>query len=615
MVKFTYTFPVELISALKKSIYIEDTCLFHKVNEYAIKAGYIVHPNACSQATLIWAKQLVMNPNSTFYKSWADIEKRDECELALNQLLHYLTTYGVRVITGEDSIEGNGFTLNDEPLVLDYKNYKVITATQPKEIFADLYSMLKSGIALNSDIVSQAVKFIKHYDFLSSVKLDDVQNKEAQALLSLAKGQLPDDEFGILRVLVYIMTGSTMLIKSNEFIQQIKMGATTPDAILLLNSLTEDQMKSLAHIFLRYKPIFLAMKSANSATVNRIRRLAVKHHKPLVKGFWETILSENSEDTLTIARRNASDISNFKKIQLMEGILYRKQNPENQFYHIRNGKTFIRSDYSPKSNDKFLTRLYEILMDSLIDSLKKKHVKEDGTLKTIKLPKELSIVCPTSEKNFVGNIPSGSFIKTDNENIILGIYWRNEWGTNDFDLHYSGLDGTYYGWCSQFKKGKDVLFSGDMTNADPEASECFYLKQGLFEGSLAVHRFYGTTEKSKFRFYIAKEERDSLEHNYMVDPSKITFDCMIDTEDDGEHQIGFVFDEKVYISNESLSCGQVPNECITELYKETFLKKLKAHITIKDLLTVAGFELVEENADIDLSQLNKADLINFFSEN
>ena len=604
-----YLFSTKLISTLNESIYVDDVSLFAAVNKYAVKAGYIVHPNACSKATLAWAKELAINPNSTFFKNWKEISDRSETELVLNQMLHYVTTYGVAETLGEDAVIGNGFTQNENPITLSYKDYKIISAAQPKEIFSDLYGMLESGIALNSETVKDIINFFKEYDFFSAVDLDDVLNKEAQALLSLAMGEMPKDEFGMLRVLVYAATGSTMLIKSYSVIEQLSLSHNST-VQLMLDNLTEEQMKALSHIFLRYKPIFLALKHFNAKTINRIRRLAIKNHKPLVKGFWETCLSE--EDSLEYAKNHVTDISNFKKIQLMEGILYRKQETENQFYHIRNGKSFIRTDYKPSVNKEYLNNLYEILADSLIDSLKKKYTKEDGTLKTIKLPDNVTVVCPTSEKNFVGNIPAGSFVKTDKKNILMGIYWRNDWGTYDFDLHFEDLDGKNYGWNAAHKDGERILYSGDMTRAEPEAAECFYLDKAV-EGSLSVYRFYGEKPKSQFRFYVAKDDCETLERNYMVDPNKIVFDCMIDVDADGEKQLGFVFDDRIYLTNESLGNTAVPNHKMSEIYRQVMPAKLKSHIIIKDLLTVAGFELVKENADIDLSQLNKADLINFFA--
>ena len=400
-------------------------------------------------------------------------------------------------------------------------------------------------------------------------------------------------------------------------------------------NLTEEQMKSLSQIFLRYKPLFLVLKSGNASTINRIRRLAVKNHKPLKAGLWERILSTQTEEDLTEAFDKVGELNNYRKIQLMEAILYRRQHPENQFYHIRNGKTFIRADYKPSYNAEYCNELYTILMDSLIKDIRAKYTKEDGTVMSVKLPKGIMLVCPTSEKNFVGNIPSGSYVKfaekdeTPND-IIFGIYWRDEWGTNDFDLHYAGFNGQNYGWNYRHKEDTSLMFSGDMTRANPEASECFFLNGDAPKGTLSCYRYWGETTSSKFKVWIAKEKASEDRHvdneyfkyaegkrknlGYMADPANIVFDTIIDTEGDGDKQIGCVLDNRLYFTNESLSGGRVPNKDTTELYKEALPKKLNSHIVLNDLLTVAGIPIVDENADIDLSKLNKADLINFFAK-
>jgi hypothetical protein len=172
-----------------------------------------------------------------------------------------------------------------------------------------------------------------------------------------------------------------------------------------------------------------------------------------------------------------------------------------------------------------------------------------------------------------------------------------------------------------------------MTRANPEASECFFLSGDAPEGTLSCYRYWGDKPTSKFKVWVAKEQPVSGRHvsckdyegdygfdrranyGYMADPANIVFDSIIDCEDNGEHQIGCVIDNKLYFTNESLNGGRVPNKNTNDLYKEAVPKKLNSHIVLKDLLTVAGIPVVEGDteADIDLSVPNKADLINFFS--
>lgn len=606
-----------LIGALNKSIWVDaNSDTFKKVNEKAIKVGYLVHPNACSFSVIKFLNEQEFNPNATFWKSWNDVKSRSEEELCFAQALHYVSTYGVQSVLGEDFVVGNGFVPNEHPEVLPFENLKIINAATKEEIFSDLYEMLTGGIALSSKTINEIVEFIKDYKMEGLIDLDQIKNREALPLLCALKKQLPNDEFSMLRVLCFIATNTTMLIKSSEYLGYLRSSLPNTQVTELLESLSEKQLRALSRIFLRYKPIFLALKEASPATINRIRRLAVKNHRPFVKRFWECCLDKNKADMemLDYARGDVNDISTFKKVQLLEAILYRKQNPKNQFYHIRNGKTYIRADYQLPTGE-YYDELYQILLDSLIKSLIKKYKKEDGTLSTIKLPKEIELVVPTSEKSFIGNIPNGSYVKFDTDSIVMGIYWRGEWGTQDYDLHYSSINGENYGWNAYHRNDKDdILYSGDMTRANPEASECFRIKGKAADGVLSIYRYWGESPTSKFKFYVAKNHTpENFKENYMVDPKEINFEAVFETDESHVKQLGAIFNDKLYFTNESVGSGRVPNHNIIDIYKETLPKKLASHIVISDLLKVAGFPLVEENADIDLSNLSKADLINFFT--
>ena len=88
--------------------------------------------------------------------------------------------------------------------------------------------------------------------------IDDVKNKEAQATIAALTGVYPQDEFALLRCLVYRATGSTMLIKSKDVIACVKKNADK----IPLGVLSDAQLVKLSRIFLRFKPLFLAMKAS-----------------------------------------------------------------------------------------------------------------------------------------------------------------------------------------------------------------------------------------------------------------------------------------------------------------------------------------------------------------
>ena len=62
---------------------------FAKVNEVAMKYGYIIHPECCTKDVAAWLKEQSFNPNATFYKEWEDITSKTRFELLVDQILHY----------------------------------------------------------------------------------------------------------------------------------------------------------------------------------------------------------------------------------------------------------------------------------------------------------------------------------------------------------------------------------------------------------------------------------------------------------------------------------------------------------------------------------------------
>ncbi len=121
-----------------------------------------------------------------------------------------------------------------------------------------------------------------------------------------------------------------------------------------------------------------------------------------------------------------------------------------KMYIIRNGKTYTKSTL-PSTNDYSMPKAF--LKDSLVESLKSKACK-------IKLPKDIRLAIPSSEKTFVGNIPFGSYIDVAGKNSIFGIVWRGEDGAQDLDLSYFDYNGQKIGWNSHYFSGEQAGETG-----------------------------------------------------------------------------------------------------------------------------------------------------------
>lgn len=587
---------------------------FAKMNAKAVKYGYIIHPDCCNEAVWNWLDSLTANYNATFYKEWDDILSKNRFELFLDQILHYATTYGT------DFSLGNGYVPNDGSIVPSFTNLKVIEPISETDMFQKCVDVLNSGIALKESTTAVLCAFVFYFLKNSNASdgeiievLTNIKNKEAQALLSQKFKLMPNDEFGILRCLVHEYTNSFLLIKSREAVKLIKTAAENYEVEAPILRLNESQIKRLSRIFYRFKPLFLAMKTKYTASVvNRMRHLAYSNHTPFKIGFWENIVS--TKRPIEEVKNQLEKLDNFRKIRILmlvrERLLF---DTKTGIFPIRNGKLYVRENYTPTYDKAWLTMLYFTIRASLAESLSKKACR-------VKLPKNLNLVLPTSEKTFVGNIPFGSSFKMTKNNIV-GVYWRNEWNTNDYDLSMVDLKGRILSWRGSYtSQDGDVIFSGDMTNADPEASELFYIRKTAPDGIIKLNKFRGGDE-SKFRFFFANEvlDVDRLK-NHMVDPNSVKFDTMIEFNGGGEKTIGMFFENEFFFMDFVSGKNRVSSSGkYSEVVIDAMKRKMKSLIGLEDILKDAGFTFVSDDdedetpPEIDFTNLEKDTFIKLLS--
>ena len=621
---------------------------FGKVNAVSAPLGWIVHPDCCNKSVMNWLKTLTKNYNATFYKEWNDVVSKTRLELLMDQLLHYASTYG-QLSEGNEP-EGNGYVPNSDPMTPMFKQLKMLEPISEDELEEKCLEVLMSGIALKEKTMKDICDFwidktkeLMTRDILAST-LSSIKNREALVYICDKTNTLPEDEFGMLRMLVYKYTGSTMIIKNRAAIATIKSAASTMDINSKhgtkrttrsssntsknshespLLSLTQTQLNRLSRIFLRFKPLFLAMKTENTAhIINKLRRLAVKNHRPLHIGMWESIVAHPVP--VDEVKKHLPELDPWRKIRLMMVLKeHMNHKQKNGVYVVRNGKMFVREGYDPKFDKEWVSQLYLLLEGSLVESLKPKAC-------TVKFPEGYEITLPTSEKNFVGNFPYGtSFDLTENN--VLGVYWRNEWGTRDYDLSMVDMTGVKIGWNSYFydrrysdSRSARVIYSGDMTNANPEAVELLYIRDSAPDGIVKLNKFSGKDD-SKFRFFFANEVLDMNKmYGHMVDPNNIKFDTMIDFQGQGEKTIGMLIDGRFTLMDFNTGDRRVSRG---GKYVGTILDSIKnkadSFIPLKDILLKAGFKIwepakegeeVEVKApDIDFTSLEKSTLLKLFS--
>lgn len=614
---------------------------FKNVNKLAAKVGYFVHPDVCNKSVMLFLNSMEINPNATFYKEWEDVTSKSRLELAFDQILHYFTTYGI------DFALGNGYVPNDgaeNVPTINFELFKTIMPISRKDLFEKCWNMICSGVALKKETMEAVAGFI-----LEEVKngimidVDEIKNREAQIYICTTLNIWPSNPTALFRMIMFLTTGNTMIINNATTIRTIER-ADTP---FNFNKLDERSLEKLSSIFLRFKNLFLAFKHNNhcdnKSVINKLRKLAVKNHKPFIAGFWQTLFSEPKD--IEDIKAHLDELTNYKKIALMQTCLERIENIENKnneneihvvrkIYVIRNGKIFFKEGCKlPENNMSYYVNVYNVLRESVIEALRTNSLKEVMTFdieaggvtvpepvitkvpKVVKVYNGLHVTLPTSEKSFIGNYPFGTSYDLLEDNFVA-CYWRGEWGTQDYDLSLTDSKGAKIGWNSAYyNREQNIVYSGDMTNAEPEACEVIKIKNPKdLMAVVKINQFRGR-DKSKFEvlFGQSNETYKAYEH-YMINPNDIKFRATVEHENKRELQVALIADNKatlmeVHSGNSIVSCAYDK----AKEYMKTLANKTKYFVSAKELLEEAGYKVVDEtytgDVDIDMANLEKDTLI------
>lgn len=578
-----------------------------------LKKGYLISPQCINSFAKSFIDGITMKYNSTFFQTWDDVTNKDRLEIFINQVVHYFTAGGYIPNTNQD-----------EP---EWKSYKVIESCTFEDLYNRCMGMLVSGIALKSDVVKYLTDYVVEYcqENCITPDVDSIKNREAMVILADELGVYPKDGAKLFSLIVYKATGLTMIVKNKETRRAIRENRGKVDD--LFYKLNESQLITLVGVYNRYKELFIAFKTQfNRSVINKIGHLSKKHHKPMVRGFWETILSNKPcLSQLKKCRDEASKTTNYKLIQVMQSVRERfllATQEGDIMYVIRNGKVFIKdNDYLILDyRYEYWERVYNICMKQLVKNLSKKAC-------TVKFPTNYTLVCPTSEKNFIGNIPMGTSCELGKDSVV-GIYWENDWGTNDFDLSYNDVMGGRIGWAGDFyDEKKSIMFSGDITYAPHGANEVIRFNgNDVPNGIVYVNRYSGNPN-SKYRLFFGTADENEYanmvftEGYCMVDPNRISLEAEIYQGEMRQQMIGLIFDGKFVFYSLSSGYGQIVNavrkkngsmsdiDALTKILH----RKSKVFIPLKDVLLAAGFKESDKDFDIDLTQLNRDTLIDLFS--
>lgn len=486
--------------------------------------------------------------NETFHKDFEIVKNAPIEDLIAQQMIHYITTYGFESLGFYDSdlvyIPNEKLEIPelDKDSSVEFITIKPITEA---ELTEKLMVLLTSGIALSEQTIKDIMVLS---DYIDKDRFDEISNREIKTALYDKYNIMPRNPEEFLRFLIFKTTGNTLKIQDSNTINSIK-NCDKKLAFKMLKSYinnTPNGYSKLSSIFLRNKNLFLAFKNKDdnkeiNTIINKLRKLAIKNHKPLKKNILDCLTDENADINLASLQEELNNITIFREIRIINGILYRLKGTENIVYKIRNGKSYVKKLNDPKI--KYIERLeylYKVIYNHLKNRVSLK-VKD----KIIYIPDNITYAAPTSEKQFNGNIPEGSYLEIPRgEDLVYGVHWTNILnGINQESSYYGEMPkrgseervdldlkqmnkSEIFGWDASYRsKSGNILFSGDVTDApNPNgATELFYVDKNYGYGAflITLNMFTGNSQDVPFEFVIAKGDGTNVRKNYVINPNNI----------------------------------------------------------------------------------------------
>jgi hypothetical protein len=596
--------------------------------------------------------------NASFHKSWKKVREADIEQLIVEQIAHYLTTYGKKdpvaylfqkehledwkvdnlsekilslkdfdsnKIYDKDYIYIPKEALDIPEIEIDGIKMVVIIGYTKQELKDKLLKLLNSGIALKEDTINDVIDVALFVD-INEKEIEDVKNKEVRVILYEYLHLIPENPIEFLRYIVYVSTDKTLLIKSKELISEIKENKNIKIIKLFRDYDKKYGLKKLAEIFLRFKPIFLAFRTNRElkTIINKVRKLAIHYHKPMPEDYLNEITAKIKKFEIIDKDELESELKRvniFRKIRLLYALQYRAKDVDSILYRIRNGKAFSTDFYF--ANKDTAKRILDIILNSIVKDISK-NVKG----KKIYIPDYINYSLPATEKQFTGNFPSGTYISIP-QDMIVGIHWENA-KHNVIDLDLSLISPTVgkIGWDGHYRTDeRSILFSGDITNAPKPkgATELFYVKRQLKDEFILFLNYYNYNSEIKvpFKIIVAKEKVKDLKNNYVVNPNDIV--SVVQSEINQRQKIlGLLIttikESKFYFAETSIGMSITSSNSVpAENSRKYLMNFYQNSIELKDILLKAGTKLVDDKdkSDIDLSpeSLEKDSILNLLLKN
>lgn len=555
------------------------------------KHGVVCEPN--TNYALVEIKEYLKNStltgnelNKTFHKSWDKIKKSSRFELLVEQITHYLSTYGTD-FTSEIYIPDEVLNVPETKL-----KYVVIKGLSKDELQEKALGMLRSGIALKEETLNDVLSLLLYLDYAFK-SVDDIRNKEAVIRIIERYNVKPSNPVEVLRYVIYKSTESTLLIKNKKSVDTIKESSYNPEKYF-----SEYGVEKLASIFNRFKPLFLAYKSKCPTVINKISKLSKTKHKPMPSNPLNLVTSEVLKNTKSLDKSTIYAV--FKALNACHS---RVCGQDMFTYAIRNGKSYTKENESNVD-----------VCNQNFNKLSKYILKRLSFDKKVYIPSHVQYALPTSEKMFVGDVPTGTTISANVLNV--GVYWDNAWGARDLDLSALDCYGSKVGWNADYNNG-GIYYSGDITSAPNGAIEYLRFGKNTNDTWLVYLNVYSGNDESGYKIVVGDGPKASKE--YMMNPNKVVYETTCTTPQRSVI-VGMYHGKSKQFRFLNLGAGMmmVSKGGVSTTDKITSLtQQWENSVTLNSLLEEAGCLVTDKSeADLDLSPsvITKDTFIDLFNE-
>lgn len=567
------------------------------------KSGIIVEKINAELASLIIDNLGIKSTEWTqsFHKNWEKVATAPIERLIAEQVLNYFSNYGMELF----GLETFNY-IPVEKILVDVEatpskeSFIVVKILTDEELKTEIVNLVQTVSSPHRDLVVHIKTLL---NIINDIDVDSIKSFEIKTMYCDMHNKVPSESQDFLRLAIYKSSGLTTIVKDKRTIENLKMFSKTKYAETMFE---KADLKKLSESFYRLKPLFLAFKTNKklASTINKIRRYANTNHKPLngfvLSNLMKLLSQERKDDAIKVIEK-----ANVRELVKLINFTQYEINAKDHIYNIRNGKVFVKIETERKKTNinrvNNLVWLWNFCKDRIILLLDNVY---SGF--TFYIPEGIEYVVPISEKQMSDILPIGTRITLPKnaQAICIGGHWFNQNERVDLDFHLNSSNGSF-GWNSSYRTSKkDVLFSGDMTDAPKPfgAVEAFRISSSVKDPYLLSVNVYNTEGEIPFELLFTKDITSECDFesysesmiSAVINPENAIAPKLNLKTHKKEEIIGYYYNKSFILYNSQLGGGRrTPKRELMQNILDASFSRCNALMTVKEFIELAGGKVVK----------------------